>query len=274
MNRWRIKGKGLMRAFVVVEGTPVIEAQLTVVKRVNPGTGVKTGGVEQLVFQGSVEPFIFTLGLRMIGSAMTDGDAKTQQPDGQARIGIFGGASPRAASVHQHSGRQAELSKQGGDMALDSIDSLIRAGFQPNQKPRVVIQHGQPRYRSQRMTALAGADGEIAFEIHLPQVIGFIHLKVLIGRVLPGLVSRQQPMACQDIRHGAGGWNRLITPVFEPAFQFSTAPGGMQLSGFDNDLLNFWRGVCGTALLPALTVRPVGSEPTLTPLNSINGVPA
>src|SRR4030095_8396017 len=125
MSGRSVKGKRLMRTFVVVERPPVIEVELAVMQR------LKARRVEQLGLQGSVKPLVFALSLGMIRSPMTDRDTQAQQPDGQTGIGKIGGATPRSTVVHQHPGRQPKLAKQVRDALLDGVGRLIPAGFEP-----------------------------------------------------------------------------------------------------------------------------------------------
>ena len=86
--------------------------------------------VKQFNFEGAVEAFLFTLGLRMERPAMEDIDSQAQQPDSQLSIARRAlDASPRAAVIAENATGQAVTSKDALQASLDRRSALIGASF-------------------------------------------------------------------------------------------------------------------------------------------------
>ena len=129
---------------------------------------------------------------------MANADTQAQQPDCQRRIGMVLVKAPWGAVVHQHPLRQTIASEDSGQALSHGLSQLVSAGLQSQGKSGVVVQN------SQRMAASLGK-GEVAFEVHLPQVVGCLVLKSLPGTVLGPLGWVNATMTTQDRRDSTGG---------------------------------------------------------------------
>ena len=99
--------------------------------------------------------------------------------------------APRGAIVHRHCVGQAVAPEDSRQALLHHLSLLVTAGLQPQGKPRVIVQN------SQRVAASSGK-GEVAFEVHLPQVVGCLVFKSLPGTVLGPLGGVNAAMTTQD----------------------------------------------------------------------------
>src|SRR5262245_31480444 len=99
----------------------------------------------------------------------------------------------------------------------------------------MVIEHGQ------RITA-PFFQSEVAFEIHLPQVIGMRVLESLIRLMLRRSFRRDQLMAMKNRRDGARARNLWLFERLQAGLQFSSAPGRMPFAQLHHFLLDFCVG--------------------------------
>ena len=129
----------------------------------------------------------------MVRPTMHHPDPQVQQPDGQGCKGVGTVMAPRRAIVHQHGGGQAVVPEDGGEVALNGLPLLIAAGPHAEREPGVVIQHRQG------VTAPTTADGEMALEVQLPQIV-----RVGVLEALVGLALGRSPRGRSG--RGAGGW--------------------------------------------------------------------
>src|SRR5204863_7429238 len=112
------------------------------------------------------------LGLRMIGPAMCHPHAEPKQPYRERRERPAAGVAPGPAIVHQHRIRQA-VAPEHCSQAFARGPILLRAARLDAQSvTRMVIDHGE------RMAAPARR-GEVALEVHLPELVGVLALEPL-----------------------------------------------------------------------------------------------
>jgi len=88
-------------------------------------------------------------------------------------------APPARPVVAEDAFGQAEAAEDFGQMAANRGVSLVGASEQPERIAGVIVEDGE------RMAA-ARADGDVAFEVHLPEGIGGQVFKALEGPRLPG----------------------------------------------------------------------------------------
>ena len=105
---------------------------------------------------------------------------------------------------------------------------------------------------SQRVAASSGK-GEVAFEVHLPQVVGCLVFKSLPGTVLGPLGGVNAAMTTQDRRDSTGGRHvrlKHIPAVQKPPSQLTSSPGRMCRTGRQHRLLNLRWGTCRRVVRP------------------------
>src|SRR5437773_10712369 len=193
------QAQGLMRALVIVKIAPLLQ---TVAHLFEVTIEL---ALQHFGLQAAMKPFGFPLSLGMVGPAMTDPNAQTQQPDAQHTIGGLRVIAPGRTVVHQQAFGQAIATKGGGQMLLHGFGLLIATGCQAQRIAGMIIQH------TQRMAALAAAQGKMALKIHLPQLIRNRVLKALPSPVLGRLDRIDPSLPLQDGVNGAGSWNRRLS---------------------------------------------------------------
>jgi hypothetical protein len=103
------------------------------------------------------------------------------------------------------------------------------------------------------MAPAALVQSEMPLEVHLPQIIGPLRLEAL-PRAGRRRGMRQQAVATQDGRDGAGGRDGVMTLVLEAAPELASSPGRMRLAqghdGFDQGSF----GLAGRASGPTRAV--------------------
>src|SRR5713226_5382403 len=114
-----------------------------------------------------MEAFSFALGLGMMRTRKRQADAQANQPHRELSVTssvmtIYG---PGRAVVHRHAPGQTITTKDTNQRGASSFGSLIRTSHQPQRKARMIVEHRQG-------IATTAAQSEIAFKVHLPQVIG------------------------------------------------------------------------------------------------------
>src|SRR5512146_105365 len=125
-----------MRTDQVIAVSPDIQATLALLQ-------IRKGDVlEQFLLQGSVKAFLFSLGLGMIGAAMQDQNAQTDQPDRQsAPFHPWIAAPPRPGIIAQNGFWQAILAENPLQLTLDGAASFICTSSQADTEAGMVIQH-------------------------------------------------------------------------------------------------------------------------------------
>src|SRR5439155_11281685 len=206
--------QSFMRSLVIVTMTPPIKTALHACKV------AKASVCQQLDFQSPMEALVLALGLGMVRPTVTDSDAQPQQPNRQGRMLVLTITSPGRTVVHQHPLRQTITAKSGGQSFFYRGGLLIAAGLQTQRIARVIVEH------SQRMTAFAVAQGKVAFEIHLPQLIRSLLFKPLIAtrylsrRCLHPSMTTQNRMH-RTLRH------RTLSRGFQRPFNLAGAPASL-----------------------------------------------
>ena len=246
--------QGFMGAVQVIEGAPAVKVLLAV-RQIE-----KEALVEQFRFEGAMKAFVFAQRLGMRGPGMADRNAEADAPDGQGREGAAGPIAPGGAVIHQQAGGQAIPPEGGDQVRLDRGRLFIGTGLQTQGKPGTVIQDGQG------VTA-AGADGEMAFEIHLPQGIGRGVFEALPG-LGGGSGGREAPVSAQNGGNGARRRDRRIAQRLQAGVQLPAAPRRMRRAEVQNRVFQGGVGALGHLLRPP---RP-GLQPRLA-LGRIPGQP-
>ena len=101
--------------------------------------------------------------------------------------------------------------------------------------------------------AASSGKGEVAFEVHLPQVVGCLVFKSLPGTVLGPLGGVNEAMTTQDRRDSTGGRHvrlKHIPAVQKPPSQLTSSPGRMGRTGKQHRLLNLRWGTCRRVVRP------------------------
>ena len=172
----------------------------------------------------------------MVGTAVDHSDSQLDHPDSQWREGVIEVTAPRRAVVDQDGVGHAVVAKDGREVLLDSLPSLVPAGPDPQREPGVVVQD------SQGMAAAAAAHRKVALEVHLPQVVGLIVLEALVGFVLGTLGRVDESVSSQDGRDRALGRHALVASILKHPGQHVTSLGGMLSAQVHDELLNLLAG--------------------------------
>src|SRR5258708_16397273 len=114
-----------------------------------------------------MEAFSLTLALRMMRTRKRQADAQPNQPNGE--LGVTASAmmisGPGRAVGQGQAPRQTITTKDANQSRASSFCSLIRTSHQPQGKARMIVEHCQG-------ITTTSTQSEIAFEVHLPQVVG------------------------------------------------------------------------------------------------------
>ena len=218
------KSQSFMRPLQVVYISPGVEGTLTA-KKVCEATLS-----EYLSFKGAMEPFILTLGLWMVGPAMTYRNIQPKQPDREGSIGLPAAISPGAAIVHEHALRQAVAPEDSAETLFHSLPGLIATGLKAQSKPGMVIED------CERVTAPI-RDCEMSLKVHLPQLIRRIMLKSLPGAVLSPFSRLYHASPLENGSDGAGAGDLMLTNGRESSFYLTATPGRMLGTHLKNSLL-------------------------------------
>ena len=108
----------------------------------------------------------------------------------------------------------------------------------------------------------------MAFEVHLPQVVGCLVLKSLPGTVLGPLGWVNATMTTQDRRDSTGGRHvrlKHIPAVQKPPSQLTSSPGRMCRTGRQYRLLNLRWGACRRVVGPPRQVDQACLAPFAEP---------
>src|SRR5436305_265750 len=206
--------QSFMRSLVIITMTPLIKTALHAFKV------AKAAVCQQLDFQSPMKALVLALGLGMVRPTVADGNSQPQQPNRQWRMLVVTITSPGRTVVHQHPFRQTITAKSGGQSFFYRGGLLIAAGLQAQRIARTIVEH------SQRMTAFSVAQGKVAFEIHLPQLIRSLLCKPLIGSYY--LVRRwlHPSMTTQNRMHRTLS-HRTLSRGFQRPFNLAGAPASL-----------------------------------------------
>src|ERR1700730_2693552 len=169
----RLEVAGLVWTFEVVDRAPAVEGSLGMA-----GVGVP-GAVEQLGLERAVEALLLALGLRVVGSPVTDADTQLQQPEAKPRPRATARIAPGTAVVGQDPVGQTGAPKRDHELLADRCSQLVGTGIQDDAVARMVVQRRQwvqpPRSLRQ---------GYVALETELPELVGCGELEALPGMLL------------------------------------------------------------------------------------------
>ena len=155
---------------------------------------------------------------------MADPNTQSEQPDAERRVGLRGGGpAPRATVIHQHLIGQAIASEHLAQARLDGRATLIGTRFQPKRVARVIVQDGQ------RMDATVPLrQRHMAFEVHLPQLIGQRSFKASPSMRHP-LGGLEPTVPTQNLGHRAGP-RRHLAALLQARRDLAATPGRMRIA--------------------------------------------
>ena len=93
--------------------------------------------------------------------------------------------------------------------------------------------------------APAGAGGEVALEVHLPEVIGARRMLESLPVALGTFGGGDAVVPAQDRRDGARAGHRAAAPIEQHLAYGAASPGGMLLADLEDGLLERRRGPAG-----------------------------
>jgi len=230
-----------MGALKVIYILPLIKLLLAIVKV------SKHSVLKHLRLESTMEPFVLTQSLRMIGTRMNHGNPKTYQPNRQLGVRMPFSSPPRVTVVHQNRMRQTIASENVYQFGLHSNTLLIWTCLQSQCISGMVVKH------SEWMTA-PFIQSKMAFEVHLPHLIGSIVLEALPGLVLSRFGWVYSVIAPQDPRDAAGAWYVLVTEGSQASMNLPRAPGGVSIAHAHNQTFNMLRSTVGRDVG---TARPI-----------------
>ena len=115
-------------------------------------------------------------------------------------------------------------------MLLDQFRVLTTAGSQHNRVPGAIVQHRE------RITA-ACVSGDMALEIHLPQLVGRFALKALVLPWEPSSAA-QAFVPSQDLSDRRGARNVAEALVLQDTPQLASSPAGVLVTHRKNERLD------------------------------------
>ena len=179
--------------------------------------------LDDLDVERPMEALVFALGLRMERSTVADSHAQLEQPDRQSRpFGLRAGRPPGWAVVAEDALRHPKAPEDRREMSLHRLAALVGTGVKPDAIPGMVVEHGQGM-------ATTGGGREVAFEIHLPELVGPIALEADKG-TWGGRVRLDAAVTAKDRRDGARGRNVLPIESDEAGMNLSASPCRMLLT--------------------------------------------
>src|SRR5256885_7843177 len=254
--------QSLVGALVIIDLAPQVKAGL------HRGVIPVTAALQHFQLQGAMEALFLALSLRMIRATMTDANAQAQQPDGQRGIGMVRVISPRRPVIHQHALRQSIATKRFPQDPLNGLARFIPAGLQTQRIARMIIQNRQG------MATLPIAQAKVAFEVHLPQLIGGGLLEPLPGSVLGRNCRINAPLASQNLVNRARRGNSWLTQSLQTGLDLPGPPSRMEVAQAHNLTLHLTAGPSRGLTRPTAAILqpgpPFGSIP-LPPL--VPGLP-
>lgn len=207
----------IMRPLEVVEVAPLIEGALSL-GEIREGATSK-----QLITESAMESFIFALGLRMVRPGVRDVDAETDEPGGQWGEVMIAVATPGRTVIHGHALGQAIETEDRGQPLLHGLRALIGASLKAQSEAGVIVQD------SERVAAgLIG--GEVAFEVHLPELIGSRVFEPLEDSMLERLLGVHPSVSQEDLVNRAGRRQTENTEVEQAPAQLASSPGRVLVS--------------------------------------------
>ena len=221
-------GQRLMRAFGVVDGTPAIEGALSMRQIAQIETGDDVG------FEGAMKAFVLALSLGVTRAAMNDADAEAQEPDPERSPALQRGVPPGRAIVTEDLARHAIALEGPLKIGTDISIGLTWARPQTESVAAMIVEDGQ------RMAALSISQGEVALEIHLPELIGSGSLEALPRLGMAARARFDQAPAHEDLMGRADRGQTSMTRIDQTSEQFASTPGGMLAAELQQRLLLVW----------------------------------
>ena len=162
---------------------------------------------------------------------------RAHEPDGEhGERGASGGAPGRAV-VHQHAEGEAVEAEEGGEDLPDGLGALVGARCEADEEAGAVVEDGEG-------VAADVAGGEVALEVHLPQVVRGVVLEADEG-VRRTLGRGEASVAAQDAGDGAGGGEGRDALVLQRAADRAAAPRGVCVALAQDGLLDAGGGAVG-----------------------------
>ena len=177
-----------MRAFAIVDLAPIIENFLCLIE------GREGSSVQHFSRERAIKALILALGLGMIGPAMDKLDPEVEQPYPEAGVSLcVMESAPGWPIIGQDAQGQTITPEHMLEPGLDGFSTFIRARSDLQRIARMIIE------QCQRMAAV-WAEGEMTFEVHLPQLVGSSIFEASPVSLAAGSRSIQAIMATQDLR--------------------------------------------------------------------------
>jgi hypothetical protein len=231
--------------------------------------GTLTGGkirealaIEDLGLERAMEAFVLALGLRMEWSTVGNAHTQTHEPNGEDSVRLITRVAPWRAVVHQHCVRQAVAVEHWHQLRPHGDVLLVAACRDRQRIARMVIEHRQ------RMTAPL-RHREVAFEVHLPQLVGRGALETLIRPGMLMAARLELAVAAQDLGDRARRWHCHLAVALHHSGDLAATPRVVALLpnaqnlGFQSRRRAPWavqrsaRSVCQSgAALPAIARKP------------------
>ena len=230
---WHAHPQSLVGSLVIINLTPLVKAGL------HAGVVPVTAALQHFHLQSAMEAFFLALRLRMIRATMTDANAQTQQPDGQRGVGMIPVTAPGRSVVHQHALGQSIATKDLLQDRLHGLAGFIAASPQAQGIARVIIQNRQG------MAPLPIAQAEVAFEVHLPELIRGCLLKPLPGSMLSRDRRVNASLPPQNLVNRTRCRNPFQTQGLQAGFDLPGPPGWMAIPQTDNPLFHRSAGPSG-----------------------------
>src|ERR1700674_1736738 len=206
----------LMRPLVIVDVPPAVERALA-------RGQIREGAIAQdFALERAMEALILALRLRMIGPAMRHPHPQAHQPHTKRRVSSAAGIAPRRAIVHEHGIGQAVAPEYPSQAFARGTVLLGGASLYAQSVARMVVDHGQ------RMAAPAPS-GEVALEVHLPELVGLLALEALIWTGMLRLPLLEPAVPAQNLCDRARRRNNRLTIAPHHMGDLAPAPGVVAL---------------------------------------------
>jgi len=248
--------EGVVWTLLVVDRPPLIEDLLAV------GQITQIVAAQDLGLERAMKALFLALGLGMIGSAVEDADAQPDQPDGQ-RGPLAAATAPGRGVVAEQVLGQAVALKETLQVGAHGGGVFPTTGAQPEQVTGMIIEDGQ------RMAAAAATQGHMAFEVHLPKLIGVRSLEALPGLMLLTGPRLDPAFPAQERANGAVRGQVADAQVLQPAAQLARTPRRVLGPQLQQALADLRRGLIRRAVRPTGTIaqrRLTPKSETLQPL--------
>src|SRR5229473_313135 len=202
----------LVRPLVIVDVAPAVEGALTC------GQICELAAKQNLSLERAVKPFVLALRLRMMRPAMRDPYSQSQQPHRECRERPTARIAPGRAIVHQHRSRKPVSPEHRHQPFTRWLILLRAAGLYRQCIARMVVNHRQ------WMTA-STSSGEVALEIHLPELVGVLAFEALIALRMLARPLLQLAMPPQNLGDRARRWYNRSAIAHQNVRDLAPTPG-------------------------------------------------